>query len=463
MNRRPRVLVLGGGAAGMLAAASAAALGEVEITVLERDELPAGPGPRPGVPQARHAHIVWSAGVRVMAELVTGLEHDLFAAGAHRMELMRDLVSMSPPGPWFARHHPSRHYILACSRDLLDAELRRRVLARPGVRLSRGTALGLTGDAGRVTGVRVRTGAAEEETIAADLVVDATGRGSRGPGRLTALGLPRVAETTVDSGVVYATRIFRAPATAASGFPVVNVQANPRRPPGQGGVLIPIEDGRWLVTLAGTRGGRPSGDPGEFTAFARRLRNPVIGDLIAAAEALTDVAVSHSTANRRRFYERIRQWPDGFVVLGDAVATFNPVYGHGLSVAARGALAMAEVLRRYDPRTRGAARRIQRAVAGPVASAWNLATGQDAFYPGASARPPGLLDRGLARYLDRVVAVGAVDSRVMLPLLDVMTTERPPTRLLYPDVLLAAAVGPRRPGPKGPTLEPGEFTAAGTR
>ncbi|MBG7698187.1 FAD-dependent monooxygenase [Streptomyces sp. MC1] len=456
---RRTALVIGGSTAGMLAASVLASRFH-EVTILEADRLPAGPEPRKGLPQARHAHLLWSGGVAALEELLPGVTGELTARGAGLVGVMRDLVSKAPSGQWFRRFTDSRHHMIVCSRDLLDAVIRADVLARRRITLRDGTrVVGLTGDRHRVTGVRVDAG----DTLHADLVIDAGGRGSKADAWLRALGHAPVEERVVDAGVAYASRVYAAPDAAATlRYPVVNVQADPRDAPGRGGVLVPIEGDRWLVTLAGTRGGEPSADPDAFEHFALTgLKDPVIGRLLARAKPLTDPVTTRSTANRRRFYEKAGTWPEGFAVLGDAVAGYNPVYGHGLSVAAQSALALGRTLDRYGPTAPGTARRIQRAVARPVGNAWNLAVGQDAYYPGAAPQPPTPVERLLTAYVDKAVAAGSENPRALRGLLDVMSLRTPAARLFAPDMLWTLCFGHRKGPLPGPPLTEAEREAAG--
>ncbi|WP_405877184.1 FAD-dependent monooxygenase [Streptomyces sp. NBC_01136] len=452
-------IVIGASAAGLFAAAALTEF--ADVTLIERDTLPEGPEPRRGVPQARHAHLVWSGGVRAFNELLPGIVDDITARGGRLVHIMGDMVSRAPNEIWFRRFTTTHHRNLVCSRDLLDFELRDHVLADERITLRQNTsALGLEGDANRVTGVRVRTGE-EELTLTADLVVDASGRGSRAPQWLHDLGLPEVTEREVDAGVTYATRLFRAPgSTAAIDFPLVNVQANPAKAPGRGGIILPIEGDRWIVTLSGTRGGEPTSDPDAFVDFALRLGDPVIGEFLKDAEPIGDIAISRSTANQRRYYEKMKAWPDGFAVLGDAVAGYNPVYGHGLSVAAQCAIAIRDVLRSISLTAPGTARRLQRAAARPVAGAWDLAVGQDAFYPGATDTPPTVTEKLLARFVDRAVATGARNPRALGALLDVMSLEKPATRLFSPDMLVPMLLGPKKPLLQGPPVTEAERKTA---
>ncbi|NHI05508.1 FAD-dependent monooxygenase [Streptomyces coelicoflavus] len=459
VTRRPTAVVIGAGATGLLAAAALADF--ADVTVVERDRLPEGPEPRRGVPQARHAHLVWSGGVRAFDDLLPGLTGEIVADGGRLVHIMGDMVSRAPNEVWFRRFTATHHRNLVCSRDLLDSVLRNRVLADARVMLRQETTvLRLEGDAAAVTGVRVRAGG-EEGTLRADLVVDASGRGSRAPQWLTALGAPRVTEREVNAGLVYATRLYRAPvATRDTDFPLVNVQANPAKPPGRGGIILPIEGNRWIVTLAGTRGGEPTDDPGAFVDFALNLGDPVIGELVKDLEPLGGITTTRATANRRRYYEHVKRWPDGFLVLGDAIAGYNPVYGHGLTVAAQCALAVRDTLDATGWGRPGLTRRLQRAAARPVAAAWDLAVGQDALYPGATDTRPNSVERLLARFVDKAVETGARNPRAMAALLDVMSLERPATRLFSPDMLIPMLIGPKRPHLQGPPLSDAERKSA---
>ncbi|MFI8295014.1 FAD-dependent oxidoreductase [Streptomyces nigra] len=465
MSERPSparvAVVLGGSHTGMLAARALAGSAD-RVVVVERDVLPSGPDPRKGLPQSRHVHLLWSGGVRALEELLPGIGADLRAAGARRAPITTDMVALSPRG-WF-RRWPESHHIVLAGRDLLDATVRSRVLADERIELLDGTeVVDLLGDARAVTGVRLRGRDGRESTLEAGLVVDATGRGSAAPRWLAALGLPAPVRREVDSGLAYASRLYLAPEPARDGFPVVNVQADPRAGgPGRAGVLLPIEHGRWLVTLSGTRGGEPGTSDEEFARFAREeLRHPVIGELIERAEPLTGVAFTRTTANRRHSYERMPDWPENLTVLGDALAAYNPVYGHGLSVGAQSALILRETVRRYGWGAAGLARRVQKAVARPVGAAWDLAIGQDVFYPGATETGPTLRDRLVAGYVDRLMHTATGNGRIARRVTDVTSLERRAEVLLGPSVLLAAAVGPLKPQLTGPPLTAEEMKKAG--
>ncbi|WP_329223485.1 FAD-dependent oxidoreductase [Streptomyces sp. NBC_01485] len=457
-------VVLGAGSAGMLAATVLARHVD-RVTVFDRDRLPQGPEQRRGVPQARHSHVLWSGGGQVVESLLPGTVEALLAAGAHRISLPEQMVSLTAYG-WQHRF-PATQSMIAASRSLLDWLIREAALRESRITVREETDLvGLCGDAGRITGVTVRPrqrGGAPA-VVEADLVVDATGRGSPLKRWLTELGLPPVREDVIDAGMAYATRVYRAPAGVGA-FPLVSLYADHRAGvPGRNGMLLPIEEGRWMVTLSGTRGSEPPVTPEGFDAFLRTLRHPLIADLVAGLEPLTPVHSSRSTANRRLFYDRLARWPEGLVVLGDALAAFNPVYGHGISSAA---LSARELDRALDGHglAPGLAQAVQRTLGAVVDTPWSLATSQDIRYPDCRSDTQ---DPRLGRYAeehqraaDLVGTFTVNDPLVSAAALEVSTLAGPPDRLQAPDVRAVLAGGAHLPPLTAPPLTAQEHRAAG--
>ncbi|NEA86438.1 FAD-dependent monooxygenase [Streptomyces sp. SID14436] len=449
-----RAVVLGGSIAGMLAAA--AVKDHVDhVEIVEAHDLPDGPEPRTGVPQAAHVHLLQTGGVEAIESLLPGWADALVAEGAHRVPETTGMVLYAPEG-WYRRWQRATHHLITAGRDLTDSVVRRRVRQDPrvGVR-PRTRAVGLLGDARKVTGVLVRTADGVTAELAADLVVDATGRASRTPEWLARLGITGLREDRIDSGLAYASRLYRAPVPTRN-WPVVGIQADPGLSrPGAAGAIAPIEGGAWQVSLMGAPGGRPTADPDAFLPFARGLRHPLIADLIEHAEPLTGVSVTHGTANRRRYYERLPAWPDGLVVLGDAVAAVNPLYGHGMSVAAQEAVALRDLLRTAGPGP-GLARRAQRAVARCADTAWALSVGQDIHFPTTTGKRPTVADRLLHRYVGRLSRTATGSFHAATALTDVLALQAAPASLLRPAVLVTALAGPLRPPLDGPQFTPAE-------
>ncbi|MEV7521953.1 FAD-dependent oxidoreductase [Streptomyces sp. NPDC091371] len=454
-HRSPgHVVVIGGSIAGMLAAA--AVKDHVDsVEVIEAHELPVGPEPRTGVPQAAHIHWLQGGGAQAIDSLLPGTIDRLTAAGAHRIPVTTDMVIHAPEG-WYRRWQRATHCVITASRDLTDSVIRRQVLSDPRVSVrSRTKAVGLLGAGGAVTGIRLRGADGTETELRADLVIDASGRSSRLPEWLGELGVTGLAQDRIESGLAYASRIYRAP-VPTRGWPVVGVQADPRLPePAKAGGILPIEGDRWHASLMGAPGALPTRDAADFVPFARTLRHPVMADLLKHAEPLTDVSVSRSTANRRHYYERLRRWPEGLVALGDSVATFNPVYAQGMSVAALGALALRDVLS-HRPAAPGLALRAQRAIARPVDIAWALAVGQDIHFSSTKGKRPTLADRLLHRYVSRLSRTATGSFHAATALTDVLALQAPPTSLVSPRVLLTALLGPSRPQLDHPPFTPSE-------
>ncbi|MFE9687636.1 FAD-dependent monooxygenase [Streptomyces sp. NPDC006285] len=447
-----RAVVIGAGLGGLLAAAALSPHVD-EVIVLERDDLPEGPENRKGVPQGRHAHLLMPGGLEAIDDLVPGVnvrEH-LLAAGAHAVSLSSGMVVLTPEG-WFRRWRHSEHHMITCSRALLEWAVRTAITTNTStIEIRKAQVRDLIGSSRRVNGVRLQgfSGPAE---LAADLVVDTSGRGSRIVQWLDGLAITGIEEKTVDSGLVNATRIYRVP-PGAERFPLTMVQANPYTgQPAHSAVIVPIEGERWMVSLAGSRGGEPPSDPEGFLQYTLDLPHPIVGQLITHAEPLTDVAISRSTSNARRYLEKAHAWPDGLIVLGDALATFNPAYGQGMSVAALGARTFSHHLRRADVLAPGLARTVQRAAAAHVEAAWNLAVSQDVLYPAVRGGAPTAADRLAARYTRRVMKTASGSYQVASALWDVTGLKAGPARLLRPSTVLAALNGSPLPPLSGPPL-----------
>lgn len=449
-----RAVVVGGSLAGMLAAAAVRDFVD-SVEIIEAHGLPEGPEARPGVPQAAHFHVLLSGGANAIEELLPGTLKELLSAGANRVPMTTNMLIYSPEG-WYRRWQRDSHYLITASRDLTDSVVRGQVLKDPRVGARPHTKVtALLGSSDRVTGVRLRAADGTESDLTADLVIDASGRASRTPQWLGELGIQGPAEDRIDSGIAYASRIYRAPVPTLN-WPVINIQADPRSgAPGRTGGIVPIENGRWHVSLIGTPGAQPTREAAEFEPYARTLRHPVVADLLSHAEPLTDVALTHSTVNRRYYYERLKSWPEGLIALGDSVAAFNPIYGHGMSVAALGAAALRAQLASAGL-ANGLSHKAQRAVARPVELAWSLAVGQDIHYGTTKGKRAGAADRLLQRYVSRLSHTATGSYRVATAMTEVLTLQSPGTALLRPSVLAAAAVGPLRPQLDGPAFTGGE-------
>ncbi|MGW6744341.1 FAD-dependent monooxygenase [Streptomyces sp. NPDC055025] len=472
-GRRTRHAVIIGGSVAALLTAQVLRAHADRVTIIERDRLPEGPEPRAGVPQSRHTHVLLEGGQRALDELLPGIVAELREHGAPRVGMPSDIVQWQN-GRYYRRTAATAH-LLTGTRPLLEWLVRRRVLAERRITVLEGTeVVGLLGDSDRVRGVRVRERGAETRhdvrRLTADLVVDASGRGSRAPDWLAAIGAEPPHEETLDTGLAYATQLFRQPGPhhggsdaqtddnadggthrdAAGGTDSVGYYFIPGRGQARGGVALPVEGGFHLVTLSGLRGSEPPSDEEAFIDFTARLAHPVLHDWLMKARPESGVHAFRATANVRRRYDRAGRRPAGFLAVGDALCAFNPVYGQGMAVAALGAIALRDTL--ADPARTPTTRRVQLALLNASRQAWNIASGADRALPGArgDAARTRVVDRPAAWYLARVVERAPGDPVVGEAFRAATSLMAPVSVLFAPRVVRAALFGPVRPAPSEP-------------
>lgn len=426
-------IVIGGSIAGLLAAR---VLSEVfaQVTIIERDHLPAGAETRKGTPQSRHGHGLLAGGSQIIERLLPGFGAELLANGALPCDVIGD-ARWYQLGGYKAKFKSGLQGLLM-SRPLIEAVIRRRVLALPNVSVYEASVQELlaSADDSQVTGVRLTNGQAVE----ADFVVDASGRGSRAPLWLEALGYEKPVEESVKINVGYATRIFRRRPTDLNGDLAAFI--TPTAPEQtRVGFMVPMEGDRWIITVGGWLGDHAPLDLAGWIEFARTLPAPDIYEVVKDAEPLSETVVHKIPANVRRRYEQLRRSPAGFIVMGDALCAFNPVYGQGMTVAAFEAQALEQSLR-ADANLADLHRRFFASAAKIVDVPWSMATGEDFRYPTIEGkRPPGTAL--LHRYLERVHFVARTDEVVCRTFFDVANMIKPPTALFQPNLLWRVLTG----------------------
>jgi len=445
-----RAVVLGGSMAGLLAA-RVLADGYGQVTVIDRDELADTSTHRRGVPHGHHIHALAARGQQVLEELFPGLTAELIADGAPAGDMLSDARF------YFSGHRlaPARSglLIMCASRPFLEGHVRARVRALRNVSFRDKcdiVGLATTTDGRRVIGARVqrRTNGSSEELLSADLVIDASGRASRTQAWLDALGYPRPVREEVHIRLAYATRTYRLlPGVLAGQLGILDA-ATPDLP--RTGVLQRLESDRWMLTLAGILGDSPPTDPNGFLDFTRSLRFPDIYEAVRNAEPLDDPVGFRFPASVRHRFELLDRFPAGFLAIGDAVCSFNPIYGQGMSVAALEALTLRRHLERgVEPEPRRWFRDIARVVEVP----WDMSTGGDLLFPGVPGKRT-LKIRLLGGYLPRLHAAAARDPRLATAFIRVAGLVAPPRSLLAPRIALRVLrAGRARRRPPASTLQ----------
>jgi len=442
---RGTAIVIGGSMAGMLAARVLSDHFD-QVTVIERDRLPDGPAPRPGVPQARHLHALLPRGCRILEELFPGFGQEILAAGALKKDVANDIAWMNPQG--WGVNFKSDLTFFTFTRDLLHWVVRGQIRSLARVRfVEECEVTGLLAGAGgrAVTGVAIRyrpsagERAGAEEELHAELVVDAGGRTSKMPQWLEAIGYEAPAETVVNAHHGYASRIYDFPAGFRADREAIFVQAAPPDHT-RAGIIFPVEGNRWLITLAGGDRDYPPTDEGGFLEFARSLRSPIVYEVIKNARPLTPISGYRFTENRRRHYERLARWPERLLVTGDAACAFNPVYGQGMTTAALGVQMLDRLLReqkrRHGGDLTGLARNFQKRLAKVNAAPWTLVTGEDYRYRGTEGGSPNPMDRFMHRYINHVFQLTTRSAPVRRRFLQVQGMLKPPTALFHRAVAL---------------------------
>jgi flavin-dependent dehydrogenase len=397
----------------------------VRVVVVDRDTLPSTPSWRRQVPQGRQPHLLLQAGARLLEAWFPGLTRELEAAGAVDVDVCADLFWYQAGGAF--RRPASSVRGPAMSRPLLEQTVRRRVAALGNV-VVRGatTATGILADGPeRIVGARLADGS----TLACDLLVDATGRRAHSLAWLGELGYEPPATEQVGVDIRYVSCEFRRtsdPGRDWKGAGIVGDVSSRRL-----SVALPLEGDRWIVGFGGFHGESAPTDLDGFRRYARTLPSPVIAELVEACEPLTEPAVHRFPASQRRDVRKLRRFPTGWVLTGDAVGSFNPIYGQGMSTAAQQAAALGSALDRSGAVDRRFARRYFAAASRTVDVAWSIAVGGDFADPATTGRKP-LGTDVLNRYMDRVFVAAQHDDTVVVRANEVLALTRRPEVLLAP-------------------------------
>lgn len=430
-------LVLGGSVAGLLAARVLSEYAD-EVVVVEPDDVESDATARDryarrrGVPQGAQSHVFLDAGVRVLERMFPGFKSEVVADGG----ILASAGDTHCYVDGRLKVPVTGVEIISATRPFLEGQVRRRVFEIKNVRRVRGRACGLIFSGGRVSGAHaVLDGAADEVPLTADLVVDATGRGSRLHQWLEDAGWPAPPTQRMHVALGYATASFEAEPEESGPLVVLSLSgmsgARPRLV-----TLSRVEGDRWQLIAAGYGADKPGRGIDEFVERCRTDPASPVSGVAAGGAVIEDVRTFGHAENRRRDFDRLGRFPGGLFVVGDAVASFNPVYAQGMSAAALHAHALAEYLRSgaspYAPA--GAYFKSLRAV---VDAAWQSSSLNDLRMPHVTGKRP----RGFgltSRIGDLILRASIVDEITNQRFMEVVHMVAPPTQLVRPGALFRA-------------------------
>ena len=442
---REHAVVIGASMAGLVAAAALAPHYR-RVTVLERDVLPDGPENRRGVPQGKHAHGVQPGGVQALDRLLPGIVDELVLAGAPAGDL--SLAGSWMVGGGFLARGEAGVPGIGVTRPFLEHRVRSRVAALPAVTLRDGVEVLrlLAEDPHRVHGVELApTGGGTPERIEADLVLDATGKVSKLPQWLAALGYQAPAEEQVHCKMAYLTRRWQLANPETVDLVTI---VTPAEAP-HFGVLIAQEDGSHILTVGGLLDSGPARTDEAYLAFTAGLANPAIAQALVGATPVTELQPSHFPASTRRRYDKLRSFPAGLLALGDSIASFNPMYGQGMTVAALQAVALRDLLAAGPLNARKFFARAHRV----EDVAWKIATGGDLRFDAVEGRRT-VSGKIMNRYLDKLTLAARTDPVLSRQFLRVAGFIDGPESFFKPAIVRRVLAGSRAPQPQDRTHAP---------
>jgi 2-polyprenyl-6-methoxyphenol hydroxylase-like FAD-dependent oxidoreductase len=433
-TNRQHAIVMGGSLAGLLTARVLSNHFD-RVTIIEKDRVNHHPESRPGQPQTQHLHGLLATGLQVMTDYFPDLPEALVENGAMMSDFAESMRWYIYGG--YRSQFKVGFPITTMSRELLEHLIRDRVLALPNISLLDRTTvkeLQTTPNKDRIIGVKIEQYDTENlsSSLTADLIVDATGRNSSSSRWLEDLNYEPAAESKVHVNVRYATRIYhRDPQDAHSQTWILNTPDAGKQT--SFGGMFPIEGNRWIVTVGNWHSdGIPITDS-NFLEFAHSLEGQDIYNLISQCEPISGVIPYKFPFSLRRHYERLNLFPLGYLVLGDAVSSFNPTYGQGMTVAA---LEAAELDRLLTENIAPAhlAKTFFRHIAKVIDIPWQLSVGEDfRFLQTRGAKPIGI--DFINRYVKRVHRATLADIVVGEAFLKVMNLMAPPISLFHPRIV----------------------------
>jgi 2-polyprenyl-6-methoxyphenol hydroxylase-like FAD-dependent oxidoreductase len=441
-----RAIVVGAGIGG-LSAAGALAKSFDQVDVLERDDLATSARSRSGTPQDRHPHGLLAGGLRALDRIFPDFNRDLAAAGAVPVTFARDVQFERPDVGVL----PKRDFgisVLCATRPLIELVLRRRAEAVANITLRPASrVIGIvpaTGGAG-VRGVQFVNGSGRFETLDADLVVDASGRGAPTLTLLDALCWDRPQMTEIGVDITYATAVVEIPPDATADWKAVLTLPDPPHL-ALHAIIVPTEDGRWITAIADHSATAWTETWDAYLEASRSLVTPTLYNALRHAEPSEGIRHYRFPVSTWKHFERLPRLPRGVLPVADAFCRFNPIHGQGMSSAGKQALLLQDVLygAAADPDPIAAVQEgFMAEVASVLETPWIMSTSADLAFPQTRGQRPDNFAE--ARQFEAALFRAAVaDPVVHRAMIEVAQLLQPHQRLHEPDIARRIEAVPAR-------------------
>lgn len=447
MQLQKTAVVIGGGIAGLMAA-RVCCDHFTRVEIVERDVYPEEVEPRKGIPQGRHLHVLLARGKEILETLFPGFRKALLDAGGLELRQTTDMLLFDKFGRWKDRRH-TESTSLNATRPLIEHIIRTHLRTLEQIHFHpRHEVTGLLWNEEQtsVEGVHIRPRqeyeVTSQQTLHADLVIDASGTHSHLPDWLDEAGYERPQETTVNAFTGYASRLYEIPEDFKDTWKWMLIWNQPPNNP-RSGHIFRVEKDRWLVSLMGMCKEYPPTHEEDFLEFARKLSHPVLYETIRDAKPLSPISGYRDTQNRLRHYEKLTRWPQQLMALGNSVCVFNPSYGQGMTVSAQGALLLQKSLQEAQGHYATQCHVFQKRLAKQNQGPWMMATGEEVRWPETEGASANFGTRIRHAYIDKVSWLGSKSEFISRYHREVVNLQRSPGSLFHPLIFLAVCFWPR--------------------
>ena len=426
-----KAIVIGGSIAGLLAARVLSDYFK-EVILIEKDSCIDNGKVRIGTPQANHIHILLVKGKEILQDFFPELEGDLLKKGANKIDFLNDSRYHLPSG-WAPKFN-SGIITFACTRTLLENTIRHQIKKISKIKIEQGKQIiSFVLEKSNKISLKTKDG----KVIHGDLIVDCTGRHTKTPSWLEDIGFPKIRETKIDSFVRYSTRRYIPPKKDRE-WKMLVILNKPITNPRLGGIY-PIEDGKWLVGLYSIGNNYPPTDEKGFLEFTKHLESRELYDALKDAVPDSEIYGYQVQGSRKYHYEEMSQWPENFIVLGDAVSIFNPYYGQGITSAALGAKALDDMLKNNKMKN-DFTRKFQKRLAAAVSLPWILGTSEDLRWPTTVGKKPNIITRMVQNHAQKVLLFSPKSTLAAKSFQQMMHMIKSPAIIFHPVILLQLIV-----------------------